>query len=136
MMEQHTTFDLFVYGTLRSRHDANAVLQGCERRGTGVVHGIMYDIDGRFPASILYGDTPIHGEVWRCPSSLLLQLDQYEGVGSGLFRRVATVALMDDGEEAPCWIYTAGPALSRRLTPSARIEGGRYTPKSGDDDVE
>jgi gamma-glutamylcyclotransferase (GGCT)/AIG2-like uncharacterized protein YtfP len=120
-----TTFHLFVYGTLRSGGSASGALKDCERVAAGTVGGTLYDIDGRFPALILYGGDPVHGEVWRCPSSLLLRLDEYEGTADGLFRRIA-VDVAADGGMVPCWTYAAGPALSRKLLPERRIQDGRW----------
>lgn len=122
-----STFDLFVYGTLRADGAAAGMLDGCEPRGDGVVHGILYDIDGRFPALVLYGsDSPVHGEVWRCPAALLSSLDRYEGTADGLFRRAAADVETPLGR-TPCWVYTAGPALSRKLTFDRRIVSGDWT---------
>lgn len=119
-----STFHLFVYGTLRSGGGAAALLDGCVRVGEASVGGILYDIDGRFPALVLYGDAPVQGEVWRCPAGMLFRLDEYEGTAEGLFRRVATEVRAANGEAIPCWTYTAGPALSRKLTLDRRIEAG------------
>lgn len=116
-------FHLFVYGTLQSHGRAASQLHGCERVGRGSVRGTLYDIDGEFPALMLYGDTVVAGEIWRCAAAELRRLDEYEGLAQGLFRRVA-VGVADGGEpgrEVPCWCYVAGPALSRRLTPDRRI---------------
>ena len=129
------TFDLFVYGSLRSGHAANAMLDTCTLIGDATVNGILYDIEGRFTALIVYGDTPVRGELWRCPSQLLLQLDTYEGVSSGLFRRIATTATKADGSGAPCWLYVAGPALARKLVPGRRIDH-RTGHSSGESDAE
>jgi gamma-glutamylcyclotransferase (GGCT)/AIG2-like uncharacterized protein YtfP len=118
-----STFHLFAYGTLRKQALGPTRLRGCEHVGTGRVHGTLYDIDGEFPALMLYGETPVTGDVWRCPAAELPRLDEYEGTAKGLFRRVA-VAVADaaePGREVPCWCYVAGPALSRRLTPDRRI---------------
>jgi gamma-glutamylcyclotransferase (GGCT)/AIG2-like uncharacterized protein YtfP len=120
-----TEFHLFVYGTLRSGGLANVTLAQCDLVAEGTVGGTLYDIDGRFPALILYGDAPVHGEVWRCPGTLLLRLDEYEGTGSGLFRRIG-VEVETDAGTVPCWTYAAGPALSRKLIPDRRIAGGRW----------
>jgi gamma-glutamylcyclotransferase (GGCT)/AIG2-like uncharacterized protein YtfP len=123
-----STFNLFAYGTLQHGGAADGLLDGCERVGAGIARGILYDIDGRFPAAVLYGAAPIHGEVWRCPADLLRQLDHYEGTAESLFRRVAThVELAAGGEPVPCWVYVAGPALSRKLTAGRRVESGRWT---------
>jgi gamma-glutamylcyclotransferase (GGCT)/AIG2-like uncharacterized protein YtfP len=120
-----STFNLFAYGTLAQGGAAASLLDGCEAVSDGVVRGILYDIDGRYPALVLYGAAPVHGRIWRCPSDLLLRLDEYEGTGQGLFRRVALDVEHDNGH-IPCWLYIAGPALSRRLTAERRIEGGRW----------
>ncbi|HSJ13955.1 MAG TPA: gamma-glutamylcyclotransferase family protein [Longimicrobiales bacterium] len=117
-----SVFQLFVYGTLRTRERAASLLQGCECTGIGRVHGTLYDIDGAFPALMLYGETPVTGEIWRCPAAVLPRLDEYEGVGEGLFRRVATAVTdaADPARELACWTYVAGPALARKLTPDRR----------------
>ncbi|HSJ25529.1 MAG TPA: gamma-glutamylcyclotransferase family protein, partial [Longimicrobiales bacterium] len=98
---------------------------GCEHIGTATVSGILYDMDGRFPALVLYGTEPVEGEVWRCPPDVLWRLDEYEGTASGLFRRVAVEVTTRDGD-LPCWVYTAGPALSRKLVPGRQLRGGRW----------
>ncbi|HEY0305413.1 MAG TPA: gamma-glutamylcyclotransferase family protein [Longimicrobiales bacterium] len=117
-----THFHLFVYGTLRSNGAGASLLAEGERVGTGIVGGVLYNIDNAYPALILYGNTPVQGEVWRCPASLLGQLDEYEGVADGLFRRVGLEVAMSDGTMQGCWAYVAGPKLSRKLTGSRRIE--------------
>jgi gamma-glutamylcyclotransferase (GGCT)/AIG2-like uncharacterized protein YtfP len=118
-------FDLFVYGTLLGNGGGAHLLDGCECIADGTVGGVLYDIDGRFPALLLYGDAPVHGQVWRCPTGLLPRLDEYEGTAQSLFRRVG-VEVMTSLGTVPCWAYTAGPALSRELVPASRIAGGRW----------
>jgi gamma-glutamylcyclotransferase (GGCT)/AIG2-like uncharacterized protein YtfP len=115
-------FHLFVYGTLRSNGAGAALLANGELVGVGAVGGVLYDIDGAYPALVLYGNAPVRGEVWRCPSGALLALDQYEGLTEGLFRRVGTEIQMDDGSTRACWTYVAGPKLARKLTSDARVE--------------
>lgn len=113
-MAMRDTFHLFAYGTLKS--DAPpGLLDGCERVGTGVVHGTLYDV-GDYPALLLSGDDPVPGVIWRCPFPRLAELDRYEGVAEGLFRRAAVRV----GEHA-CWVYVAGPKLGGRLVPEARV---------------
>ncbi len=113
---------LFVYGTLRSNGAGASLLADGVLVGEGSVGGVLYDIDGNYPALILYPGTPIFGEVWRCPALSLFQLDEYEGVDEGLFRRVGVEVEMKDGGRQGCWTYVAGPKLSRKLTSSRRIE--------------
>src|SRR5690606_30875491 len=112
--------------TLRLGGPASEVLAGCEYSGAATVKAMMYDIDGRFPAIILYGDADVHGEIWHCPADLLARLDEYEGVSSGLFRRVGIEASAGDAP-VPAWIYAAGPALSRHLTPENRLSHGSWS---------
>jgi gamma-glutamylcyclotransferase (GGCT)/AIG2-like uncharacterized protein YtfP len=119
------TFNLFVYGTLRRGDVAEDVLHGCDWLGGATVPGVLYDIDGRFPALLLYGETSVHGELWRCPAALLPELDAYEGVAAGLFRRVG-VEVMTGDEAVACWTYAAGPALSRKLVSERRVSSGRW----------
>jgi gamma-glutamylcyclotransferase (GGCT)/AIG2-like uncharacterized protein YtfP len=115
------TFNLFTYGSLRAEGTAAGRLAGCELVGSATVNGILYDIRGEFRALILYGESPIEGDVWRCPASMLASLDEYEGVATGLFRRVGHEARTTAGDRVPCWIYVAGPALRRNLVPESRI---------------
>ena len=61
---------------------------------------------------------PVHGEIWSCPVAALPQLDSYERVDRGLFRRVAVEA-----SGIPCWTYAAGPALASQLTPDRKLDG-------------
>lgn len=116
-------FHLFTYGSLRStRPQARTLLGGCEPVGTGTVRGTLYDV-GDYPALLLDGDDPVRGEIWRCPADLLLELDRYEGVKDGLFRRAAVKV-----EDTACWIYVAGPRLGPRLVPEARLQSGEWNP--------
>lgn len=123
MAELRTHFHLFVYGTLRAGSNASALLGDAEWLGAAQVGGVLYNIDDEFPALVLYGNTPIAGEVWRCASDLLPRLDAYEGVDKGLFRRIG-VEVEQPGRagKIACWTYVAGPALSRKLVPAQRIE--------------
>jgi gamma-glutamylcyclotransferase (GGCT)/AIG2-like uncharacterized protein YtfP len=116
-----THFHLFAYGTLRDRGSSSSLLRDCVQIGPASVGGVLYDVDGEYPALVLYGTNPVAGEVWRCPNELLASLDTYEGVDAGLFRRVGV-----DVDGTPCWTYVAGPKLTRKLTPAQRID---YWPK-------
>jgi gamma-glutamylcyclotransferase (GGCT)/AIG2-like uncharacterized protein YtfP len=120
-----TTITLFVYGTLRNSR--THLLESCERLGAATIGGILYDIDGKFPALLMYGDAPVTGEVWRCPWDILEYIDRYEGVSEGMFRRVAADVSLSNDELVPCWLYTAGPAISHRLTPERRVQSGEWS---------
>src|SRR5690606_22393153 len=101
-------FHLFAYGTLRNADGATTpLMQGARRVADATVAGTLYDIDGEFPALMLYGATPVSGTVWHIPDAARLALlDEYEGVERGLYRRAAVEAA-----GLPCWVYVAGPAL-------------------------
>lgn len=115
-------FRLFAYGLLRDA-DSTPLMEGAQRVADATVAGTLYDIDGDFPALMLYGTTPVEGTVWHVPNAATLeQLDEYEGVGRDLYRRVAVEAA-----GLPCWVYVAGPALARRLTPERRLAHGVWS---------
>lgn len=113
-------FHLFVYGTLRTGGSATTLLASCERVAAAEVGGVLYDIDGEYTALVLYGNAPVAGEIWRCPSELLPEIDAYEGVDNGLFRRVGVSVRHPAGGDVACWTYVAGPALARKLVPARR----------------
>ena len=116
-------FHLFIYGTLRGNGAAAHLLAGAGFVDVGAVTGTLYDIRGEYPALMLYGDTRIPGEIWRCPAPLLARLDAYEDVAAGLFRRVG----VEVGGRA-CWTYVAGPRLAHELTPASRLPSGVWQP--------
>ena len=120
MAELRDTFNLFVYGTLKRGGRSNSVLESATFAGTATVGGVLYNIDDQYPALVLYGNTPVEGEIWECPTSLLHELDSFEDVTGGLFRRVGVIAQMN-GEPVSSWTYTAGPRLTKKLVPPQRI---------------
>jgi len=80
---------LFVYGTLMTG-----------KRPTDCVVGTLFNL-GAFPGIILNGRTLVKGEILEVNESMLEQLDVYEGVSSGLYRRELIKTF--NGVEA--WIY-------------------------------
>lgn len=121
------TFQLFVYGTLRKGERAAHRMNGCEWLGRAQVGGVLYNIDDEFTALILYGSTPVHGEVWRCPADKLKELDEYEDIDNGLFRRVGVTVTLENQSQVGCWAYVAGPRLTRKLTPDRQITSAAAT---------
>jgi gamma-glutamylcyclotransferase (GGCT)/AIG2-like uncharacterized protein YtfP len=107
------------------------MLNGCQQAGRATVSGILYDIDGEYPALVLYGAEPVKGEVWYCPWPLLARLDEYEGVNIGLFRRVAVHVRRENGEQMPCWSYVAGPKLAHKLVPARRVAAWHINMRNG-----
>ncbi|HWV58640.1 MAG TPA: gamma-glutamylcyclotransferase family protein, partial [Longimicrobiales bacterium] len=112
---------VFVYGTLMHGQPENTLLRAAERVREARVTGTLYDVDGQFPALVLAGTDVVHGEIWRCAPDTLYELDRYEDVAGGLFRRVAL--RIDD---LACWTYVAGGALATRLSPDRRIPAGSW----------
>ncbi|MEX1184168.1 MAG: gamma-glutamylcyclotransferase [Gemmatimonadota bacterium] len=113
------TFSLFIYDRLRD----HPLLDGCMAVADASVGGILYDL-GDCAVLLLYGSTPVRGQVVRCPAALLQRLDTELAVGEGRFRRVGVEAETAGQDLLPCWVYTAGPALSRRLLPDRRVAAG------------
>jgi len=122
-------FNLFVPVPPGATVFAGGLPAGCTQAGQGSVRGTVYDLSGTGRVLMLYGDTPVTGEIWCCPDHSLRVLDARAGVGEGMRRRVARrVSTAGGGEPVPCWLYVAGPALSRSLLPERRIanpEAGR-----------
>ena len=109
---------LFVYGTLKQRGGMDRLMVGCTPIRSASVEGSLYDL-GDYPALVLDRGGIVMGEVWSCPAETLHRLDSYEGVSTGLFRRVRTRA-----GDVECWTYVAGPALEGRLLARDRIPNG------------
>jgi gamma-glutamylcyclotransferase (GGCT)/AIG2-like uncharacterized protein YtfP len=111
--------NVFVYGSVLGRLPA-----GCRRLGEGELRGTVYELPELGPVLMLYGDTRVRGEVWRCPAAVLGELDRLADVARGRFRRVARqVAGVGGGEGWACWLYVAGPGVARRLAPERRALG-------------
>jgi gamma-glutamylcyclotransferase (GGCT)/AIG2-like uncharacterized protein YtfP len=115
------TFHLFVYGTLKSTESRSDLLASCRLVGAATVGGVLYDIDGEYPALVYYGNSPVPGEIWECPAEVLKTLDSYEDTSSGLFRRIGLNARAGS-DTIGCWAYVAGPRLAHKLTPARRID--------------
>jgi gamma-glutamylcyclotransferase (GGCT)/AIG2-like uncharacterized protein YtfP len=96
------TTKVFVYGTL----------------GSGIpndkIQGNLYDL-GPYPAAtnIDHSSNEIEGEVIEVPENYLKSLDIYEGVSSGLYKRIRTRTL--GGEDV--WVYE----FARPLPPGLKL---------------
>lgn len=108
-------FHLFVYDVGPGGLGPVSMPAECERVGTAVVQGTMYDLEDARPALVLAGPGSVAGEVWRCPVEVLADFDADERVRAGYLRRVGLQV-----EEYPCWVYVAGPKVAQQLVPGRR----------------
>ena len=114
-------FHLFVPAVPGSAAFHGGLPGGCELIATGRVQGTLYDLANPGRVLLLYGDTGVPGEIWRCPAEALASLDERAGTRAGVRRRVARSVEAEAGERYACWLYVAGPALSRELLPDRRV---------------
>lgn len=116
---------LFVYGTLKRGHRAAARLAsqrfvGMAQTGPGFV---LYALDG-YPGLVREPEAPegVTGELWLVDDAGLRDLDAYEGVAEGLYRR-ESIPIVADGlpDTAETYVY------ARTVAGRARI-GGVWPP--------
>lgn len=102
---------LFIYGTLRRGKSAHNLIKKApgkfidECRTDPKYH--LYDV-GSFPGMIEIPHKQgqgVLGEVWEIPESGFADLDKYECVNSGLFRREEI--LLENGTKAFAYIFTS-----------------------------
>ena len=116
-MDKNPTYQLFVYGSLRSgfRNPAYKYLADFFTLiGEAVVHGKFYD-KGEYPVAIpSKEDALIHGELYAANNAegfewAIAQLDDYEGLNvengeKPLYKR-ELVEVFQDGKTSLAWIY-------------------------------
>ena len=116
-MDKNPTYQLFVYGSLRSgfRNPAYKYLADFFTLiGEAVVHGKFYD-KGEYPVAISSKeDALIHGELYAANNAegfewAIAQLDDYEGLNvengeKPLYKR-ELVEVFQDGKTSLAWIY-------------------------------
>ena len=107
---------LAVYGTLRA---------GSNRTGVIKNSSLVYPGHESFPAVIhnKKGSGTVV-EVHDVSEEDLVRYDMYEGVSSGLYRRVKTKVNMDDGSKEKVWLYVAGDELLQRSNMFRVIQSG------------
>ena len=109
---------LAVYGTLRN---------GSENTGRVEKTSLVYPGHQRFPAMIQ--DEKGKGtvvEIHNVTNSQLKEYDLYEGINTGLYKRVKVKVKMDDGEKIEAWTYIAGPELVRVTNVFKEIPNGDW----------
>lgn len=125
---------LFVYGTLRRRHGAHALLGRAGRfLGDGVFQGRLYDL-GPYPGAVPSGQRGdrVLGEVYRLvgPESVLERLDAYEGCHGpcARFQRQLKPLAFGHDDRIWCWIYV----YMGRTHGLKRIASGEYSLEPAD----
>lgn len=101
---------LFVYGTLKKGFSAHRILKQSpaaflgEAKTTPDYH--LYDV-GSFPGLIFDDscDGGVHGELYQIPEAAFKNLDRYECVNTGLFRREEIE--LEDGAKAQAYIFNS-----------------------------
>ncbi len=98
------------------------LLRGTVSLGPARIAGRLFDL-GAYPGVVAGGAGEVLGELLQLPDAeALAGLDRYEGVdpvepGRGLYRRVRTQALAEDGRAHACFAYvlTSVPAEAREI---------------------
>src|SRR5262245_45309661 len=119
---------LFVYGTLKRgccnhHHLAGQTFVGLGRTPAGYR---LYDLGG-YPGIVAQPDdsTGVFGEVWSVEDESLRQLDHFEGVHEGLYRREALPLMPPfDGQKIYAYVPTV-PASGGREVGSEWTEPNR-----------
>jgi gamma-glutamylcyclotransferase (GGCT)/AIG2-like uncharacterized protein YtfP len=109
---------LAVYGTLRNGS-----------KDTGVVKNssLVYPGHESFPAIIQNKNgSGTVVEVHDVSEEELVRYDMYEGISSGLYRRVKVEVNMDDGSKEKAWLYVAGDELMQRSKMFRVIKSGDW----------
>ena len=107
---------VFVYGTLRDGHEPTHSLRQS---------ALLQLVDGRkfdFPMlQVVDFDLPFQvvGNVLEVDNDSLKDLDAYENVKSGLYKRVMLpIGQLGRDDQEDMWVYVAGPALERPIISS------------------
>ncbi len=131
---------LFVYGLLRS--DMSAGLQSfvpgkARLLGRATVGGRLYDLED-FPGLVLDGSgSRVLGEVWEVTDVLAWPvLDEFEDVrleGTGLYRREAIEAVLEDGRQVLAQAYLYNRAVDGLILVASGDWARRQTNQVGTD---
>ena len=107
-----------VYGTLR---------RGEGKLGKIKNTSLVYPGHQTFPAIIqnCKGKGTVV-EVRDIPEEQLMRYDMYEGISSGLYRRVQTTVEMEDGTQEDAWVYVAGDEMMQRSNSFKVIQSGDW----------
>lgn len=115
--------DFFCYGTLKKGFSAHRILKNAPAAFLGEVitnedyH--LYDV-GSFPGMVFDSTTKggVQGELYKIPERAFNDLDRYECVNTGLFRREEII--LQDGSKAYAYIFNSN------LDNAIKIEDGLW----------
>lgn len=110
---------VFVYGTLKADGHANGLMRDagakfiCETRTSEDYR--LFDVGGFPGLRRTNGDSPggVSGEVWDVPPGNFRDLDYYEGIENGLFRK-EEIDLFD-GSSAMAYIFNRAIDTRRQI---------------------
>ena len=109
---------LFVYGTLKKNFSAHRILKQSpaaflgEAKTTPEYH--LYDV-GSFPG-LIFDDSSeggVFGELYQVPEAAFKNLDRYECVNTGLFRREEII--LEDETKAYAYIFNSNVENAKRI---------------------
>ena len=122
---------VFFYGTLMTpfnRPGRRRIDDHLTFRGRGSIAAALFDL-GIYPAAVPATDTRVRGEVYEMtqPLVVLPVLDDTEGCRpgapeTGLYTRLLTPVLLDDGGMVDAWVYFYNAPIGR----AERIASGDY----------
>jgi len=115
---------LFVYGSLMRGQAADGYLAD-RRIRAATVRGFLYRVPAGYPALVVDpSGEPIHGElVLDTDPGLLMVLDIYESVGSGLYHRTPVEAVLKDQRSGQRSLF--GGAHADTIAAQAYVVSGR-----------
>ena len=109
---------LAVYGTVRSGNKNTGILENS---------ALVYPGHHTFPAVIQNKNgSGTVVEVHDGTKEDLARQDMYEGIDSGLYRRVKADIKMDHGDTENVWLYVAGDDLMRSSNSCKGINSGYW----------
>ena len=94
---------IFVYGTLKRGGRSRFMLKGAEflREAITLPQFALFH-NGTYPCMVS-GSSAVSGELWRVDSKMLAELDHFEGVHTGWYRRESIT--LADGSAAYAYIF-------------------------------
>lgn len=120
---------VFVYGTLRRgyAHAMSAWLaeqgQWC---GRGRCAGALYRVAAHYPGLVPSDGDWVQGDLYALPATMavavLAQLDAYEEIGNGEYRRERCTVYRESGDTVQAWVYV----YCRAVSEGCRIDSGDF----------